>query len=48
MSSGIDLKAQVHGTHGICHAEFSMFGRVQSAKINGHGCALKDAMRFPC
>ena len=31
---GIDPGAEAHGTHCICHAEFSMFGRVKFGTIN--------------
>ena len=34
ISNGSDPGAQAHGTHAICHAEFSMFGRVKSGTIN--------------
>ena len=34
ISNGIDPGAQDHGTHAICHAEFSMFRRFKSGIIN--------------
>ena len=34
LSNGIGPGAQAHGTHAICHAEFSMFRRIKFGTIN--------------